>query len=81
MHKQELLHLHRLLHAVRCSLETEEWVPEDAFVAYDDLCTGPYACNQNKREHKVAISRLLTCIETAIEARPEEEATGELLVS
>lgn len=73
MRKQELLHVHQLLSAVRRTLETEESVPPAAFAAYDALGVGPNACNRNKRDHEVAIRRLLAGIETAIEARSEDE--------
>ncbi|WP_435345331.1 UPF0058 family protein [Haloarchaeobius sp. HRN-SO-5] len=72
MRKQELLHLHRLLYAVRTSLETEESVSREAFAAYDDLGVWPTACNRNKRDHEIAIQHLLSGIETAIESRSDD---------
>ncbi|MFC4405563.1 UPF0058 family protein [Haloarchaeobius iranensis] len=80
MRKQELLHVHQLLNLVRRDMETGESVPPDAFAAYDTLGVSPNACNRNKRDHEAAIHRLLAGIETAIEARTEDEPTDPPLV-
>ena len=80
MRKQELLHVHQLLSLVRRNLETEESVPPDAFTAYDALGVAPNGCNRNKRDHEVAIHRLLTGIETVIEARTGDDHADPPLV-
>ncbi|WP_136716840.1 UPF0058 family protein [Halorientalis salina] len=62
MRKDELLHLHQLLTAVRVEYERRGDVPADAFSAYDELSVSPVAAYAPKGDHKRAVRTLASTL-------------------
>lgn len=80
MRKQDLLHIHGLLVAVRRYLDEHDdvRVPPGAFDAYDGYGVGPTAVADRKAAHREAVDRLLGGLyvtvagqRTNVEAAPE----------
>ena len=62
MRKDELLHLHQLLTAVRREYEHRGDSTADAFAAYDELSISPVAAYARKDDHEEAVRVLASAL-------------------
>ncbi|WP_254861612.1 UPF0058 family protein [Halovivax gelatinilyticus] len=66
MRKQELVHLHMLIAALRRDIAEREPVPSAAYAEYEAHGVTPTAVHHKKEAHKTSVQLLLTGIVSTI---------------
>lgn len=77
MRKDELLHVHQLLAALKRDIERRGDVDPEAIAAYDELSVSPVAAYAQKGDHEKAVTSLATALAASVSDDGSGESEGQ----
>jgi hypothetical protein len=73
MRKDELLHVHQLLAALRRTIERRGDVDPEAVASYDDLSVSPVAAYARKGDHEEAVTTLAAALAASVSDEGQDD--------